>query len=386
MRGILQDIVNRNYESYRRQHRLPVRELKALHSLRTCRTSAQGVHIRLCPNGDYREHFYNSCKHRSCPQCGGWEGQRWVQQWEQRLLPCPYYHIVLTLPDELNVLWRYNRGAFQNGLFQAAWHIIHKLFSDPQWVGGCPGALAVFQSWGETLNLHPHLHILVTAGGLSPDGRWVAARQSYLFPGKLLTDQFRDTLLRKLGQALFQKRRMRIPQGQSQHHWLRIFHALAEKDWHAHIQPPYGHPMGVIRYLAFYMHGGPISEDRIDYAPDGSLRVAYKRPDEHRSRFATFTELEFLNRLLLHVPEKGQRLVRAYGLFHHRSKAKAEHARRAMKDASVNEERPRPGERCDSSRLASPRSPGLRCPHCGARLLVHRLDHWGRDPPREVAA
>jgi hypothetical protein len=228
--------------------------------------------------------------------------------------------------------------------------------------------------------------MLVTAGGLNGEGQWIRARQDYLFPTGLLTSRFRDMLLERLAEALLRKRTMILPQGQSSHHWRHLFHTLAENNWHGHIQPPYGHPMGVIRYLAFYMRGGPISEDRLEYDGNGAVRVAYKRPDEHRSRFISFTQEEFLQRFLIHVPAPGVRVVRAYGLLHHRCKAKAEHARRAIEETSANEEERRPGERVESSGLAPPRSPGLRCPHCGARLLVRRLGHPSRAPPEEQAA
>lgn len=386
MRGVLQEIVAQNFGSYRRSHHLSVRERRAAHCIRTCRTSAQGMHVRICPQGDYREYFYNSCKHRSCPRCGGWETERWVQAQETRLLPCPYYHIVLTLPEEFNVLWRYNRGAFENHLFHAAWSSIRNFFKNKKWVGGVPGALIVFQSWGETLNIHPHLHIVITAGGLSPKGKWFPARRDYLIPTQALTELFRGKFVAAVAAALLQQHTLIRPHGQSARHWHGILVQLGKKPWHAHIQPPRGSAMGLIRYLSFYIRGGPIAEERIGYKERNEVRIAYKRPDEHRQRYVTFTAREFLSRFLVHVPAKGQRMIRAYGLFHHRAQKKWEHARRALAESSVDEEQRRPGARVPPIGLGPSRPPGLRCPRCGCRLLVHRLAHQGQAPPREMAA
>jgi hypothetical protein len=387
MRGVLQDIVVQNFACYARHHRLSVRERKAARSIRTCRTAAQGVHVRICPQGDYVAHFYNSCKHRSCPRCGGWETERWVQQQEARLLPCAYYHIVFTLPQELNVLWRYNRGAFENQLFQAAWATLRDFFRDEKWVGGLPGALMVFQSWGETLNIHPHLHVLITAGGLSKEGRWMSAGHSYLLPTEALTIKFKGKFLEALGQALFQQQTMIRPHGQSSQHWSRLMHRLAATPWHAHIQPPYSHPMGVIRYLAFYIRGGPIAEDRIQYEDADHVRISYKRPEEHRSHFMTLTAPEFLSRFLVHVPAKGVRMVRAYGLFHHRVRERLELARHQLAGQSADAESgARPDAQSAPIGMAAARAPGLYCPNCGCRLRVRRLAYGARAPPEERAA
>lgn len=386
MQGVLQKIFDRSFASYRSRHLLSVRERKAARAIRTCRTAEQGVHTRICPNGDYVEHFYNSCKHRSCPRCGGWETERWVREQESKLLPCPYYHVVFTLPDQLNVLWQYNRRAFVNHLFGAAWQTLRAFFLDPAWVGGLPGALMVFQSWGETLNTHPHLHVLVTAGGLDEQQRWQEARRDYLFPAAALTDVFKRNLLPRLGKALFQERAMLTPRGQSDHHWRKLLHDLEGKPWHAHIQPPQGRPLGLIRYLAFYLRGGPIAEDRIIQASSQHVRIAYKRPDEHRSSWMTLTTDEFLRRFLTHVPDKGVRTVRTYGLFHHRAKGKAAQARRALCESASAVGLEREATPRLSSCLDTSRPIGLRCPHCGRALIVRRLPHRAQAPPTELAA
>ena len=360
MRGVLQRIFAQDFASYPRRRRLAIRERRAVHAICTCRTAAQGTHVRICPRGDYIEHFYNSCKHRSCPRCGGWETVKWVQQQEARLLPCPYYHIVFTLPKELNVLWQFNRASFVNHLFQAAWGTLSKLYQNERWVGGLPGALMVFQSWGETLNTHPHLHVLITAGGLNKQGIWKTANQSYLFPTAALTKVFRGKLLDALGHALFKKNTLIQPPGQDREHWLRLFNTLRAKPWHAHIQPPYDHPMGVIRYLAFYIKGGPIAEDRITRLPDHQIRIAYKRPDEHRSQWITLPTQEFFRRFLNHVPPKGSRTVRAYGLFHHRAKAKTDQARNAIPPTAPEARGDLDPQHHEHTRSPSPRPTGFR--------------------------
>jgi hypothetical protein len=285
------------------------------------------------------------------------------------------------------VLWRYNRKPFVNHLFHAAWKTLLNFFLQERWVGGLPGALMVFQSWGETLNIHPHLHVLISAGGLNKQGKWMPAGRDYLLPTQTLTIKFRGKFLDALGEALFREHQMVIPHGQSQQHWRKLIHRLATIKWHAHIQPPYKHPMGVIRYLAFYLRGGPIAEDRIQCTDTDHLRIAYKRPEEHQSRFMTLTASEFLSRFLVHVPTKGLRMVRAFGLFHHRVRERLELARGQLGGPPADADNDvRPSAPSASIRMAAARAPGLYCPHCGCRLRVSRLAHGARAPPKELAA
>ena len=337
--------------------------------------------MRICPSGDYTEHYYNSCKHRSCPRCGGWETARWTQRQEKIALPTAYYHIIFTVPQELNTLWRYNRKGFVGIFFKAARQTLRTLFMDPHWVGGEPGVLGVFQSWGETLNVHPHLHMLVTAGGLNKQGQWAGARQSFLFPVHVLRTLFQGKLLFLLREAVLRNKTLLPPAGQSVWFWRDEFHRLAAKKWNVHIQPPYHHPRGVIRYLAFYMHGGPISESRIALNDRQEITVSHKQSGDSPPGSLTLQMEEFLARFLAHVPPKGLRMVRSFGLFHHRAKKRLAMARCQLTGQPADD-----GHMEPEAATAAATAPGLRCPRCGALLIVRRLTFRARAPPERLVA
>lgn len=379
VRGFLQEVFGRHFGAYTRAHGVSAEQGRAARQIKTCRTAAQGSHVRLCPNGDYMEHFYNSCKHRSCPRCGGYESQRWADRQQAKALACSYFHIIFTLPDELNTLWHYNRRVFASLFFRAQQEALESLYADPRWVGGRPGALAVFQSWGETLNVHPHLHVIITAGGLAPDGRWVAANRDYLMPLDVLRKRFHGLFLTALRQALYVTKTLVPPDGQSVEQVMGLFNRLAVKRWHVQIQPSYRHLRGVVRYLAFYLRGGPIAESRLDWTEDGRVRLAYKRPGEHRSDHLTLGVDEFIRRILVHVPPSGLHMARAWGLFHPRAAADYEQARSQLADEPAAE-RPEPAP---ANPAAAPREQRLCCPHCGSPLTVLRQ---ARSPPMRAAA
>ena len=380
MRGILQFLFSERFDTYRRSHGLSVDQCRAVRNIRTCRTAAQGSHQRICPQGDYAEHHYNSCKHRCCPRCGGFESARWADRQQAKALPCCYYHIVFTVPQELNLLWRFNRKPFTDHFFAAAWDALAALFRDPQWVGGRPGALAVFQSWGETLNVHPHLHVLITAGGLDNHGQWQPARRDFLMPTAALSDSFRGRFLTALRQSMLRDHHLTPPPGQTPDHWAAHFNRLALKHWHVQIQPPYAHPNGLLRYLAFYLRGGPISEHRLHLAShQRAIHLDYKRPDEHRTRHCTLPISEFFSRFLAHVPPRGMRMARSFGLFHPRARKAYQQAQAALlARPTLHVAETAPLRRAAASYPLRPC-----CPRCGANLIVRRI---ARAPPTQQAA
>lgn len=390
--GIVQRIFQDHYPAYRRGRRLSWRQRWAAHNIRTCRTAAQGFHEVQCPSGDYRAVRYNSCKHRACPLCGAQETDAWVRTQQQRALPCGYYHIIFTLPDTLHGLWAYNRQGFTNLLFHAAWHSLHELLNDAKWLGALPGAIAVFQSWGETLNTHPHLHFIVTAGGLNDEGQWIAAAQTFLLPAAVLRAKFQGKFLAYLREALEQDELV-LPPDHRRQTLLNLFNKLGRCKWNVRIEPPYSHPRALILYLARYLRRGPIAESRIAAYQDGQLTIWHKRRDRRPPQSFRLSADEFIHRLLLHVPPKGLRVVRAYGLFHHRRAAQLAQARAQLSGAATvcAQRRPPPPAGFDGDRGTVGRERRLlvgapRCPRCQALLAVTLRYYPPRAGPERMAA
>ena len=383
---MIQRIFRDHYALYRQEHRLSWRERWAAHNIQTCRTAAQGTHVAACPAGDYRQVRFNSCKHRSCPICGAAETEVWVRARQRQALACRYYHIVFTVSDRLHDLWRYNRRAFTNLLCEAGWHTLKELLADAQWLGGLPGAIGAFQSWGETLNVHAHAHFLVTAGGLDPQGRWRGAGQEFFLPARVLRNKFRGKFLAYL-RAAVEDGRLELPPSCPRQRMLNRFNELGRQKWNVRIQPPYEHPNGVLKYLAAYFRRGPISERRIRRYAEGRVRIAYKRPDEHREQTFELTAPEFLARVLTHVPPKGLRMVRAYGLFHHHCRAQLAAARNQLGQPPPSEETRAGDTAAPVIRPTTGTASGAGCcPKCGRLLLVTLVCYPARDSPQRKVA
>lgn len=385
VKGIVQRLFRDHYTAYRREHALSLHERNAAARIMTCRTPAQGYHVWTCPSGDYQREQPNSCKHRSCPLCGAAETERWVQAKEAQALPCAYHQIVFTLPHDLHPLWLYNRALFTNLFFRAAWAALQSFCGDSRWLGAEPGALAVFQSWGETLNTHVHLHILITAGGLTSEGQWRASSHGFLFPSRALAVVFRGRMRAELLHVLTAGP-LNLPPSTDAAEWRQRLNRLGRQHWHVQIQPAYSHPRGLILYLARYLRRGPIAESRLHACQNGHLTITYKRPDEHRHNTFRLSVPEFLRRLLVHVPPKGLRVVRAYGLFHHRRRAQLAQARDQLLPANTTTGSD-PTHANDCFAIETVLRFGVRrCPHCNAQLTVTFRSYPIRDGPKRIPA
>jgi hypothetical protein len=183
---------------------------KALKDIRDCRTAALGGHLYKCDQCGNRVNVYNSCRNRHCPKCQGAARAKWLAQREAELLPVPYFHVVFTLPHQIGRLALHNAKLIYNILFRSASQTLLEIAADPKHLGASIGFLAVLHTWGQKLDLHPHLHCVVPGGGISPDGsRWTACRQSFFLPVRVLSRLFRRKFLRSL-QAAFGKGALRL--------------------------------------------------------------------------------------------------------------------------------------------------------------------------------
>ena len=194
-KGIVQKIFHDHFKSYSNKHSLSLRERKAAWNILTCRTHKQGYHIDECPNGHHRVILKNSCKHRSCPQCGSTETEVWLERRKLQALDCSYHHVTFTIHHGLHVIWMWNRKLFTNIMFLAAWHTLRELLESEGWLGAYTGAIAVFQSWDDELKKHCHLHFIVPAGGLDKSGKWRSVDKKILIPTQVLSAKFRGKFL-----------------------------------------------------------------------------------------------------------------------------------------------------------------------------------------------
>lgn len=379
LRGIFQE----HFEAYTRRHRVPAYVHRAAYWIARCRTSELGGHVRRCPEGHVERAFYNSCHQRFCPQCQALEVERWLARQRARLLACAHHHLIFTLPHELNALWCYNRAAMAQLLFGAVRAVLHELLADPRYLGATPAYLAALHTWGRSLSLHPHLHVLAADGGLSAEGAWVAPRRSHFLPARVLMLLFRGKLLAALREAL-ERRGLRIPADTSAGRLRSLLNRLGRKKWNVHLRTRYAHGAGVAAYLARYLRGGPLKNTQLLPAADGGVRFRYSphRDEADGGAEPLVMALDpeaFLARYLQHVPPPRLQGVRGYGLYGPRAGAALDRARAALGQPAVEEPKPLRVEDFLARFRHAPEP--ARCVRCGAPLLFVSLIAHGPAPP-----
>jgi hypothetical protein len=321
MDATLQNVFTAHFDQYQQQHSLPLKQIKAANAIKQCRTEAMGGHVQRCPDGHEEHVQYHSCKHRSCPRCHALAKAQWVEQQQARLLACDHYHVIFTLPHELLDLWQHNTRWFAQALFQASRDTLITLLQDEKHLGATPGILMALHTWGRTLSLHPHVHCLVTGGGLDKAKQWRALRYDYLLPVAVVKALYKGKLLARLWDALMADE-LRLPAGQSRADVQRCFRQLNEKSWNVRIQERYPHGQGVMLYLARYVKGGAITDRRLVQATAHDVTFGYVDHHDQRPKQMTLTTEQFIQRVLWHVPEPGQHTVRHYGLYAHHGRDK----------------------------------------------------------------
>ena len=332
MKGTLQSIFEQGFSAYAQDHGLAAKHYKAANAIINCRTEAMGGHIQRCPDNHEQHIQYHSCKHRSCPQCNALPKARWVEAQQARLLHCDHYHVVFTLPHELLNLWRYNTHWFADTLFQTARDTLITLLKDPKHLGALPGILMALHTWGRTLNLHPHIHCLVTGGGLDDANEWRRLPYDYLLPVAVVKALYRGKLLARLWSALSQHE-LTLPPDTTQGQVQRLLRQLGDKTWNVRIQERYEHGRGVMLYLSRYIKGGAITQQRLVNASPEQVIFAYKDHRDKQHKTMTLPQTQFIERILWHVPETGQHIVRHYGLYSHQGRGKRNRCRTFLNQA-----------------------------------------------------
>jgi hypothetical protein len=320
----LQTIFQDAFPVYEQTHPLPSHVRRAAHAIMQCRTAALGGHSQACPDGHVARIWYNSCRHRSCPPCAYLQTERWLARQRARLLACDHYHVIFTLPHDLNPLWLANVPVMTTLLFQAVRDTLGSLLADPKYRGAQPGIIAALHTWSQPLVLHPHLPCLVTGGGRTSDGQWKVVRNGFLLPARVVMAVFRGKMLAAIRQA-WARAELTLPEGLRPQPFLNLLARLGhpkKTKWNVHLRERSRHGAGVVTYLACYLRGGPIKNVRL-VAWDGD-RVRFTcraRPEEADGGASspprrTFAVADFLQRWLLPVPVPQARVVRSYGLYH----------------------------------------------------------------------
>jgi Putative transposase/Transposase zinc-binding domain len=296
---------------------------RALRAIAVCRTAARGGHITQCDHGGHEEQAYNSCRHRSCPKCHGAAQAAWLTAREGEVLDTPYVHVIFTLPHDLGPLALQNPRPLYGILFRTVTQTLQDIAQDPKHLGAEIGGLAVLHTWGQQLHHHPPLHCVLPAGGLALDGtQWISCRPHFFLPVRVLSRRFRRLYLAGLEHAYSQGHLTlagRCQELAEPPPWRRLLATLRAKEWVVYAKEPLSEPQHVLKYLARYTHRVAISNHRLVALEDGQVTFRYKDYQHgHRLRTLTLDAVEFLRRLMLHVPPHGFHRMRHFGFLANR--------------------------------------------------------------------
>jgi Putative transposase/Transposase zinc-binding domain len=380
----LQTIFQDALPAYAQTHPLPAHVRRAARAIMQCRTAALGGHIHACPDGHVSRVWYNSCRHRSCPQCAYLQTERWLALQRARLLACDHSHGIFTLPHELHPLWLANVPVMTSLRFQAVRDTLCTLLADPKYLGAQPGIMAALHTWSQTLLLHPHLHGLVTGGGLTPAGQWRAVRNGFLLPARVVMAVFRGKMVAAIRQT-FARGALALPEPMRPQQWLNLLNRLGhptKTKWNVRIMERYHHGAGVMTYLARYRRGGPIKNARLVAWDGADIPFTYRAPGAPLRPRMTLPVADFLQRWLLHVPGPQTRVVRCDGLYHQTHAEALAVCRTALGQPPVETPVPLTWQTvCASRGEAHPE----RCPTCGQLLVCTGVIPRGGAPPPVLA-
>jgi len=359
MKPTLATVLDRHLDAFLTNHKIPLYQLKALESYRCCRTDALGSHSQYCENGHLMGVWYSSCRRRGCAQCQGLANARWLAAQKARLLSVTHHHWIFTLPHQLLPIWRYNRQLLQDLLFQAVAEVLSTLSGDARYLNAQPGYLLTLHTWGRNLSLHPHIHCLISHGGLDPSGNWIEPKKSSLFPARVMMQLFRGKFLASLAS----RDDLVMPPDVSASRLRTLINKLGRTGWVVHCCKPYRHGRGVAAYLSRYVKSGPLNNRQIRYADAHGIVFRYHDHRTSKDAHQRLTPSQFILRLCDHIPQRGKPTIRYYGLYH------------ACRRSALNIARQVHGQYCV---LAAPqlnwqdylqrlhRVPA--CPQCGGRL------------------
>lgn len=336
---------------------------RTLRLIKDCRTSILGGHIDQCPDCSFLRISYNSCRNRHCPKCQVMAKADWIASRMAELLPVPYFHVVFTLPQELNRHCLYCPVKVYDALFASAWSVIRSFASDPKHLGADTGMISVLHTWGQNLSLHPHLHCIIPGGGLTASGRWKNARSKgkFLFPVKAMSSVFRARMVGVL--------RKEIPDQEP-----GFFSGLFSKPWVVYAKRPFADPSSVIEYLGRYTHKIAINNHRLVSITEAGVCFRYKDyRDGSANKVMRLDSTEFIRRFAQHILPRGFVRIRHYGVLSSRRKAASVPGIILQLEGRV----------VVLTKHQRTKAPAILCPCCKKSLMktLLRFDHRG--PPVE---
>ena len=390
------DIFRAHGSTWRRANagHVSLSQLKVMSAIEACRTEAFGGHVAGCTKCGHQHVAYNSCKNRHCPKCQGPAARDWMEARAEDLLPVEYFHVVFTMPAEIAQIAYWNKKAIYGLLFKASAETVMTIAADAKRMGARVGMTSVLHTWGSALTHHPHIHMIVPGGGLSPDGaRWVACKPGFFLHVRVLSRLFRRLFLEGLmdlhraDQLTFFGDMARLADNAAFATWLSPFR---KSEWVVYAKPPFGGPEAVLAYLSRYTHRVAISNARLVSADAHTVAFRwkdYRVKSGGRQKVMRLATPEFIRRFLIHVLPDGFHSIRHYGLLASSTRKANIRMIRALLCVQRPEQVTAPGPHTEIIPLTL-REP---CPCCGGPMRIIEIFRRGqkpmsRAPPREQAA
>jgi hypothetical protein len=376
--------------AYREAHEMPLRYLRVMRAIEICRTAELGGHLDQCDHCGTVRISYNSCRNRHCPKCQCLEKERWLEAREKDLLPTPYFHVVFTLPEGLRPLALRNQKVIYNLLFKTVSETLTDLARDSKHLGAEIGFMVILHTWSQTLIDHPHLHCLVSGGGLSLDGKqWIVSKKDFFIPVHVLSSLFRGKFLDGLKKN-YEAERLKFP-GQIEElkeasAFKKLLTNLYRQEWVVYCKPPLKNPEKVMDYLGRYTHRVALSNDRLVKLEGNQVTFRWRDSADHNKiKLLTLKAFEFIRRFLLHVLPDQFVKIRYYGILSHRSrKAKLLRCKTLLGVAASEETEEVPKETWQDLLTRITGIDPTICPHCGKGRMIQREillpQHNGRPP------
>ena len=341
----VQDIFRQHGENYMRTHKLPPHILKTIINIEDCRTAALGGHIDECEDCGESRISYNSCRNRHCPKCQTLAKERWLDARKNDLLPVPYFHIVFTIPKELNYLTLLNQKAMYSILFKASSETLLELARDKKYLGSEIGFTMILHTWGQNLMNHPHIHCIVPSGGLSLNNNgWINSKKDFLMPVKVVSRKFRGKFLSYLKEE-YKNNTDLVFTGETEELKRKdVFQCYMDKlyktEWVVYCKPPFGSAEHVLEYLGRYTHRVAISNNRIIALENDYVVFKWRDyRDNNNEKFMTLCADEFIRRFLMHILPPKFVKIRHYGILSNRNRiTKLKKCKLLLKVSNVKEQ------------------------------------------------
>lgn len=321
----IQEILNEGIEEYMKENKVIGYKQKVVQAIRRCKTGELGAHKYVCDECGHEEIVYNLCRNRHCPNCQTGKKLKWIEARKEEVLNIKYYHVVFTIPNEIYSIAIQNQDKMYKLLFKASAEKLQELAGDKKYLGAEIGFFSVLHTWGQNLMFHPHIHCVVTGGGLTEIGKWKEKEEDFFIPVKVMSRKFRGKFLSYMKEEKLnfygENKYLENPENYD-----RLMSEMYNKEWVVYCKEPFNNPGSVIQYLGRYTHRVAISNERIVKMEDNKVTFKWRDyKDNNQMKEMTITIKEFIRRYLIHILPPRFMKIRYYGILGNRNKEKKLH-------------------------------------------------------------